>query len=99
MPFEAVPFSPALQFERRALDELPAERLSDDGPEILTGDHRRHQSFEAQAHDTAGTIPRRHPHVTQPRSAVAAGAQRPQQIGGGQLRRPRRRPAASVVGL
>ena len=37
-PLEAVRVADALELERRALDELPAERPADDGPQILPGD-------------------------------------------------------------
>ena len=42
--FEAVPVTAALEFERRALDVLPAERSADDRPQVLAGDLRRASS-------------------------------------------------------
>ena len=90
--------SPA-KLERRALDELPAQRAPDDRSQILTGDRVGRKSIEAEPNDASGIVPRADAQIAQVAALESARPQRALEVAGSQIRRPERLPSAGIVRL
>src|SRR5213075_2367305 len=89
----------ALQFEHRALDELPAQRTADGDAQILSADFARLQPLDAQPSDAARRRARCDADVFEAVAAEADGAKRAQQIRVAEVRGPCRRTLTRFVRL
>src|SRR5437773_10681692 len=76
------------QIEGGAFDELPAKRAPDDGPQVLARNLIGCEAVDAQAHDPARSAAGRNTKVANLAAAESTGAERPRQVGNGQLRGP-----------